>query len=417
MMRFAGAMAVALLACQSEPVAPPQPLDFCQPTVTFGTDVGAYGGYVSVPKQVMQGILVVGCDGGVPPVSATVRVVDTSQREVPSTVSLLRGVALPEWRLDATHGGAVFAANVSFTPPAPGTYLGSIRFEPSLGVQQFELFTVEDRSDAGVHHVQVPGPCFDFDVSGEVAICQMGFSLWASTGAQLDAREFAVDGDAVWAVSGTDLVVVRLEANGTVTTLQSVPLPADYMAAAGGLLASNGTALLIGATQLWEARRTQQGLTLSVVVSYPPVIAFRGTQWSPGDGVILGQGQSFCYGGFDAGTLSCDDRVIVGTDGELMWTTRGGQLQAWRIDAGVLEQVPLEGFEGFAQASAQTRALQGAPFSVNGGELVMPTLDFPPRLAGYGPVGFATELDQRIANRHVYWQQTNNSSDVAYVFR
>ncbi|MFT3842276.1 MAG: hypothetical protein QM723_35125 [Myxococcaceae bacterium] len=408
---------VALLGCQSEP-APPEVVDFCQPTVKFGRDVGAYAGTPGVSKQVMQGIEVFPCAiESAPRVSATVRVVDALQREIPSTISLLEDYALPEWLLDVSQGGKLYAATVTFTPPAPGTYQGSIRWEPSLGVQQFELFTVEDRSIPFQHHVQVPGPCFDFDLMGGVALCQMGFQLWASTGAQFDSREFAIDGDRLWVVNDTELMVVQLGADGTTTVDASVALPSGYMAAAGGLLAEGGVALLIGATQLWEARRGTPGIELSQVAN-SPIVAFRGAQWAPGVGAILGQGQTFCYGGFQSGApLSCEMKTIVGTDGALMWTTQGPELEAWRIDGGVLEQVALDGFDGFAQASAQSRSLQGAPFSVNGGDLVMPTLDVPPRLAGYGKVGFETALFQRTVNRHVYWQQANNSSDVEYVFR
>ncbi|MFT3838809.1 MAG: hypothetical protein QM723_17650 [Myxococcaceae bacterium] len=58
-----------------------------------------------------------------------------------------------------------------FTPPTPGVYHFTVRFEPDFGTLQTDVMVASDAADAGFGSFDVPRECTRFDHLGDVALC------------------------------------------------------------------------------------------------------------------------------------------------------------------------------------------------------------------------------------------------------
>jgi hypothetical protein len=411
--------AALLAACQQPPPPKPAPIELCTPSVTFAADIGAYPAHPGVSRDVQQALLVTGCDGGtLDQIAASARVIDASGHTVDSQVSLaFNGENNPDWQLDnSDDGGTLVVATVTFVPPTSGTYLGTVRFEPSLGTEQFEVFTVDQTRDGGSRHASVPNDCTDFDVIGEIAICEESNTVWTSTSQMAPGYAFAVDGADLWIVSDTGVSVSQFD-GGTPVIQAAGAFPSGFISLQPMIMAKNGEALLIGMPGIYTVKRSVFGLDVVLVANLPMLGAW-GAQWTPEDGAIFGDVRQFCWFGFGSlDPMNCVPRTVVGGDGDLVWTNDGPGLAAWRIDGGVPEQVPVLGFDGFTPMMQEGGMVHGVPFSASGGDLVMPTREVPPSLADYGRITPAGAFATHFAGRHVYWQQLSGVSDVEYVIR
>lgn len=215
------------------------------PTFTTPPDLGGVEGQEE-QVDVSVGVMTASGDCSKQKVqSVTAALVDPNNAPVPSTVELFNGTDLPN-----------AFARVKFTPPMPGPYHLSVRFEPGFGTLQRELLVGRDRGDAGAHSAPVLPGCTRFGVSNGQPLC-LGAGQLRTIGAttaidQLDAGRFSVDeAGRVWTTeeTGTSWTLRAWSVDAGVFT----PLgrwPGTAAGTTNGLLARGGRAVVMDSSQM-----------------------------------------------------------------------------------------------------------------------------------------------------------------------
>ncbi|MFT3841593.1 MAG: hypothetical protein QM723_31685 [Myxococcaceae bacterium] len=177
--------------------------------------------------------------------SANAAVADPDNAPVQATVEVFNGDDLPN-----------AFARVTFTPPKPGAYHLSVRFEPNFGTLQRELLVGFDRSDASGHSAPALTGCTQFGVSNGQPLCG-GEGQLHSLGAnaqldQIDAGRFTVDeAGRVWTTDeGLGTWTLRAWSVDAGTFVPLAKWAGTGSGSTQGLLARGGRAVVMADTQM-----------------------------------------------------------------------------------------------------------------------------------------------------------------------
>lgn len=219
----------------------------CRPFPAFGTPVDL-GGVEGQEEQVDVSVGVMAISGDCSKVkvqSASAALADPNNAPVPSTIEVFNGADLPN-----------AFGRVKFTPPMPGPYHLSVRFEPNLGTIQRELMVGFDRSDAGAHSAKAVQGCTQFGVSNGQPLCS-GEGQLRSLGAdaqvdQVDAGRFSVDeAGRVWAIDqGAGSWTLRAYTMDGGMFIPLAKWPSSAQGGTSGLLARGGRAVVMDDSQM-----------------------------------------------------------------------------------------------------------------------------------------------------------------------
>lgn len=402
-MRWAMLLVLGVVGCGPQPMpcspggaggfgaAGPEPLPGTGGGFGGGTGAGAtQPGVAGKPFTVALSITQNGTSCAVPRVDDVVtEVLDPSNRKVDHAHTAAKAASV---NLNG-FGQAGFTTEVTFTPPTPGTYHLTARFEPSLGSAQRDVEVAVDRTGAPSKTLSLGVSCSALEVlpSGLV-VCLSGEKLLLfrdelSLAQAFDADDFAVAGGQVWT---TRFGVVRRHTDlGGAAPLGNTLTFDTQLSDLGTLIAHENDVAFF--TSSSAVKLKVEGGALKEEARIYPLSA---ASWAVhptanADQLLLATSfGTLCVVTLKSGfPMNCAPHSgdVLGADQSGLWINTGAALQhvAWEggPDAGSLSRASLS-FPGLQAPADLGRHFEGTPVLVVDGK------NFVPR---WGPDGIALE--------------------------